>query len=192
MPAAVSPVAGGSPAAAQALVLTQQPEVVRALLATAMGQHGRKQVSGIPVAQLMALLSQVFGQAAADADELMYLDQDASESESEGELVAPDWTGSLYADLIGASNLEFAEAAEAAELAELADAESADAAEYADVAEFADAAEYADAADFADAAEFADAADFADAAELADSADFADAAELAELAEAAEWDGAYR
>ena len=172
--AAVSPVAGGSPAAAQALVLTQQPEVVRALLSTAMGQHGRKQVSGIPVGQLMAMLSQVFGQAAADADELMYLDQEASEAESEGELVAPDWTGSLYADLIGAGNLALADAAEAAEAADLA--------ELADAAESADAAEYAD---------FAGSADLADAAEFADAADYADAAEFAELAEAAEWDGAY-
>ena len=60
-PPAPAPVAGGSAAAAQALVLTQQPEVLRALLATSLGQHGRQQVSGIPVAKLMALLSQVFG-----------------------------------------------------------------------------------------------------------------------------------
>ena len=151
-PAAVSPVAGGSAAAAQALVLTQQPEVLRALLATSLGQQGRQQVSGIPVAQLMALLSQVFGQAAADADELMYLDQDAVGAESEGELAPPDWTGSLYVDLIGADNLELAEAAELAELA--------------------DAAELGDAADFADAAELGDAADFADAAELAEAAEW--------------------
>ena len=40
--AAASPVAGGSAAAAQGLVLTQQPDVLRSLLATALGQHGRQ------------------------------------------------------------------------------------------------------------------------------------------------------
>jgi hypothetical protein len=68
-------VAGGSAAAAQALVLTQQPDVLRGLLAAALGRPGRLQVDGTPVAQLLALLSQILGQAAADADELMYLEQ---------------------------------------------------------------------------------------------------------------------
>jgi hypothetical protein len=106
-----SAVAGGSAAAAQALVLTHQPDALLALLAAVLGPHGRKRVSGIPVAQLLALLSQVFGQAAADADELMYLEQqpDAMESVSEG--VPADPVGSLYADLLGADNLELAEAA---------------------------------------------------------------------------------
>ena len=48
-PAGASSVAGGSAAAAQGLVLSQQPEVLRSLLATALGQQGRQQVSGIPV-----------------------------------------------------------------------------------------------------------------------------------------------
>jgi hypothetical protein len=110
-PPAASPVAAGSAAAAQGLVLTQQPEVLRSLLATALGQHGRQTVSGIPVAQVLGMLSQVFGQAAADADELMYLDQQPDSAES----VLPDaWAESadaLYADLVGADNQELAEAA---------------------------------------------------------------------------------
>ena len=110
-PPAASPVAAGSAAAAQGLVLTQQPEVLRSLLATALGQQGRQTVSGIPVAQVLGMLSQVFGQAAADADELMYLDQQPDSAES----VLPDaWAESadaLYADLVGADNQELAEAA---------------------------------------------------------------------------------
>jgi len=104
-------VAGGSAAAAQGLVLSQQPEVLRGLLATALGQHGAQQVSGVPVAQLLTLFSQVIGQAAADADELMYLEQHPDAAESAAEEISPDCVRSLYADLLGADNLEFAEAA---------------------------------------------------------------------------------
>lgn len=67
-------VSGGSAAAAQGLVLTQQPDVLKALLALSLGQHGARQVGGVPVASVLNLLSSVFGQAAADADELAYLD----------------------------------------------------------------------------------------------------------------------
>jgi hypothetical protein len=110
-----SPVAGGSSAATQAVVLCQQPDVLRALLATALGQYGRKEVSGLPNAQVLSQLSRLFGEAAADADELMYLDQ---VSEAQGAEAA--WRGllpseppvALYADLIGADNVELAEAAE--------------------------------------------------------------------------------
>jgi hypothetical protein len=67
--------------------------------------------NGVPVAQIMGMLSSVFGQAAADADELMYLDQQPDSMES----VLPDSWGdsadALYADLIGADNQELAEAA---------------------------------------------------------------------------------
>lgn len=108
-PAPASPAAGGSAAAAQALVLTQQPDVLRSLLATALGQHGRQTVSEIPVAQVLGLLSQVFGKAAADADELMYLGQQPESVESVLD-VADDSADSLYADLLGADNLELAEA----------------------------------------------------------------------------------
>jgi hypothetical protein len=103
--------AGGSAAAAQGLVLSQQPEVLRSLLATALGRHGRQQVSGVPVAQLLTLFSQVIGQAAADADELMYLEQQPDAAEGIVEDVPSAQVRGLYADLLGADNLEFAEAA---------------------------------------------------------------------------------
>jgi hypothetical protein len=74
-PAAGDPgVLSGSAAAAQGLVLTQQPDVLKALLALSMGQQGARQVGGVPVSSVMNLLSSVFGQAAADADELAFLD----------------------------------------------------------------------------------------------------------------------
>jgi hypothetical protein len=109
-PGPASAVVGGSAAAAQGLVLTQQPDVLRALLAAALGRHGRQRVSGIPVGQLLALLSQVFAQAANDADELMYLHHEADAAE---DVVAVPHGSirSLYADLIGADNSELAEAA---------------------------------------------------------------------------------
>jgi hypothetical protein len=108
-PGSASPAAGGSAAAAQGLVLTQQPDVLQSLLATALGQHGRQTVSGVPVAQVLGLLSQVFGKAAADADELMYHGQQSDSAESV--LDAPgDPADLLYDDLLGADNLELAEA----------------------------------------------------------------------------------
>jgi hypothetical protein len=110
-PARARPVTGGSAAAAQGLVLTQQPEVLRSLLATALGQQGRQQVSGVPVAQVLTLFSHVLGQAAADADELMYLEQQPDAVEGLAEDVPSAPVRSLYADLLGADNLEFAEAA---------------------------------------------------------------------------------
>jgi hypothetical protein len=113
-PAPASPVTKGSAAAAQALVLTQQPDVLRSLLATALGQHGRQQVSGVPVAQVINLFSQVLGQAAADADELMY-SQQRPESAGSAESILDDAPAgpvlSLYIDLLGTDNLELAEAA---------------------------------------------------------------------------------
>lgn len=62
--------ATGSTAAKQGMVLTQQPEILKALLALALGQYGRKSVAGMPVGSAMQLLSTIFGQAAADAEEL--------------------------------------------------------------------------------------------------------------------------
>jgi hypothetical protein len=111
-PKPASAVAGGSAAAAQALVLTQQPDVLRSLLAAALGQHGRQQVSGLPAARVIDLYSQVLGQAAADADELMYLGQQADDAESVFEDAPGSSVRSLYTDLLGADNLELAEAAE--------------------------------------------------------------------------------
>lgn len=111
-PVPVSSVAGGSAAAAQGLVLTRQPDVLQSLLAAALGQHGRQQVSGLPVAQVLGMLSQVIGRAAADADELMYLEQQAGAAESVLEDAPAGPARSLYTDLLGADNLELAEAAE--------------------------------------------------------------------------------
>jgi hypothetical protein len=112
LPAAgrASPVAGGSVAAAQGLVLSQHPDILRGLLATAMGQYGRQEVSRVPVAQLLTLFSQVIGQAAADADELMYLEQQPDAAESVLEDAPVGSIRTLYADLLGADNLELAEA----------------------------------------------------------------------------------
>ena len=115
VPAAQKPtssVAGGSAAAAQALVLSQQTDVLRSLLATALGQHGRQQVSGLPAAQVINLFSQVLGQAAADADELMYLGRQADAAENVFADAQAGSVRSLYTDLLSADNLELAEAAE--------------------------------------------------------------------------------
>jgi hypothetical protein len=108
--APVSPVAGGSAAAAQGLVLTQQPQVLQSLLSTALGQHGRQQVAGIPNAQLLAMLSQIFGQAAADADELMYIGYEGEVEEEGWGASSSGVDRSLYTGLIDADNLELAEA----------------------------------------------------------------------------------
>lgn len=110
-PGSASGVAGGSAAAAQGLVLTQQPDVLRSLLATALGEHGRQTVSGVPVARVLGLLSQVLGKAAADADELMYIGQQSDAAESVPDDAPADSVDSLYADLLGADNLELAEVA---------------------------------------------------------------------------------
>ncbi|MCR2810958.1 MULTISPECIES: hypothetical protein [unclassified Microbacterium] len=108
-PGSPSPIAAGSAAAAQGLVLSQQPQMLQGLLAAALGQQGRSAVGGVPVAQLLALLSSVIGQAAADADELQYLSSPASDDES----ALPDGTfpaRSLYTGLIDADNIEITEA----------------------------------------------------------------------------------
>lgn len=116
------PAAGGSPAAVQGLVLAANPLIRQALAAAAFGQHGQQQVAGIPVAQLLGLLSQVVGRAAEDADELQYLSTapavprpEAGES-GEGDSYGSDdgWSAetsqSLYTTLVDARNLDLAEA----------------------------------------------------------------------------------
>ena len=109
-PALGAGVAGGSRAAAQALVLTQQADLLRGLLAAALGRHGCQQVSGVPIAKVLALAGRVFEQAAVDADKLMYLEQLTDGAES----LAADWPAGpprlRYADLLGADNLQLAEA----------------------------------------------------------------------------------
>jgi hypothetical protein len=112
VPKPASPVAAGSAAAAQALVLCQHGDMLRGLLAAALGLGGCQQVSGVPVAQLINLFSQVLGQAAADADELMYLRQQADAPETVLEDAPAGSVRSLYTDLLGADNAELAEAAE--------------------------------------------------------------------------------
>ncbi|MBM2620812.1 hypothetical protein JIG36_35465 [Actinoplanes sp. LDG1-06] len=102
-------VAAGSDAAKQALILSKQQDVMRSLLATALGQLGQTAVSGIPNAKLLSEMSRLFGEAAADADALMYFEHDADSAEAAG-YGAPAAT--LYGDLIGADDLELAEAAE--------------------------------------------------------------------------------
>jgi hypothetical protein len=112
-----SPVAAGSPAAARGLILTQQPEVLKSLLALALGKHGRRSVDGVPVGAVMNLLSTVFGQAAAEADELMYSGEVApsylpdGDSESQADRAAPaDRADALYTTLLDAENEDLTEA----------------------------------------------------------------------------------
>jgi hypothetical protein len=112
--ASVPAAASGSAAAAQGLVLTQQPDVLKGLLALAMGQHGQKTVNGIPVPRIMDMLSNVFGQAAADADELMYLSGEGFDDEI-GEALDDEAIPSgrsLYTTLMDVENYELTEAAE--------------------------------------------------------------------------------
>jgi hypothetical protein len=90
------------------LVLSQQPQMLQSLLAAALGGHGQQQVAGVPVAKMLGMFSEVIGQAAADADELLYLEQGDPDAESGGEPVEP--AGSLYTALLDADNLELAEA----------------------------------------------------------------------------------
>jgi len=104
-PGAASPVAGGSPAAAQALVLANQRELLQALLSAALGQHGRQSIGGIPVAKLLGTFSQIVGEAAADADELHYL-QNGGDDES---VADEDTAQAVYTSLVDADHLELAE-----------------------------------------------------------------------------------
>ncbi len=116
-----APAAGGSIAAAQGLVLAGHPLMQQALASAAFGQHGQPQVGGIPVASLLGLLSQVVGQAAAEADELLYQSSNGGPSESwdgeDGE--DEEWSDitaqDLYTSIIDARNLELAEAMDLAE-----------------------------------------------------------------------------
>jgi hypothetical protein len=108
-------VAGGSAAATQALILTEQPDVKEVLLKLALGQQAQQSVNGMPVAKLMNMLSSVFGQAAADADELMYLESDCCCTDDSDELLDEESASSdrsIYTTLLDADNYEIAEALE--------------------------------------------------------------------------------
>ena len=113
-----SAVASGSAAAKQGLVLCQQPEVLKCLLALALGQHGQQSVAGMPVGSVMSLLSTIFGQAAADAEELIEAGEGLPEYllDADGELAADpgspeDRAQALYSALLDAEDAYLAEAA---------------------------------------------------------------------------------
>jgi len=91
---------GGSLAATQALIGAQQPEFLKALLAAAMGSHGQTAVNGLPVASLLAGFSKLLGEAAADADAVMYHAGETSED------VPFDDGPSLYTTLMDAADCE--------------------------------------------------------------------------------------
>jgi hypothetical protein len=116
-PPAKPPVARGSDAATKALVLTQDPTALLSLVALALGEHGRKSFNGVSVGAVMNLLSTVFGQAAADADELLYASEETPAYLLDGEgypsvdPAAPaDRAHALYAALLGAENESLSEA----------------------------------------------------------------------------------
>lgn len=67
------PILGGSPAAAQALYLTQSPAMLKCLMALALGEYGRPSCDGVSVGAAMNLLSRCFAQAAVDADKLAFV-----------------------------------------------------------------------------------------------------------------------
>ena len=101
-------VAAGLPAAARGLVAMNDPAVQTATLAAALGQQGRTSVNGVPVGAVMNMLSTIFGQAAAEADQLMYESSATpaymlDEQGPSGDPVAPgDRAQALYAALLRA------------------------------------------------------------------------------------------
>ena len=100
--------AAALPAAAKGLVAMNDPAVQTATLAAALGQQGRASVNGVPVGAVMNMLSTIFGQAAAEADELMYESSTTpaymlNEQAPSGDPVAPgDRAQALYAALLRA------------------------------------------------------------------------------------------
>jgi hypothetical protein len=110
-PATPAPKPPGSTAATKALVLSQQPDVLQALLALAVGNPGRSEVNGIPVGAVMNMLSAMYARAAEDADELMEMSGGAPSYlfDAEGALIADpaaprERADALYAALIGSEN----------------------------------------------------------------------------------------
>jgi hypothetical protein len=68
--AQMTPAPGEAPAALKALALTHNNAVLNGLLAAALGAGGRQVVAGVPIAALLSTLSSIFGQAAAEADQV--------------------------------------------------------------------------------------------------------------------------
>jgi hypothetical protein len=111
--APVPAAAGGSAAAAQAAVLAGTDWLPKMLAALAVGQAGAREINGVGVAQFMDMFSKMISQAAADADEMAYLDAvnaGGDESESNGYTGDPAiGTGrSLYMAIVDADNEELA------------------------------------------------------------------------------------
>jgi hypothetical protein len=111
-----SSVAGGSTAAAQGAVLSQQPEVIKSMMALALGDKGRSSVAGIPVGDVMQMLSTIFGKAAEDAEELRWMD-DGQPGDAEDLYADPaspeERAQALYSALLDAENQHLTEASEA-------------------------------------------------------------------------------
>jgi hypothetical protein len=83
---------GKSSAAVQGLALVDQLPIKAALVRAAMGKVGQQDAS------IMRLLSSVFGEAAADADELQYLGAGRDDGES------PPEYGDLYSALVNSAD----------------------------------------------------------------------------------------
>lgn len=114
--------AGGSNSAAKGLVLARNPLIQQALAAAAFGNHGQQQVAGIPVARLLGLLGQVINEAAAEADEMLYVssgpaDQETGEGESDP--WSPETSQQFYTSLVDAENINLSEALDDSEEAAL-------------------------------------------------------------------------
>jgi hypothetical protein len=108
---AAAPKAGGSIPAAQGLLLTQSSQVLPHLVAAALGAQGRQSINGVPVGAVLSMLSTLFGQAAADADELMYASNGFDgEAELRMDPASPaDRAQALYTAFIDAENEDLAD-----------------------------------------------------------------------------------
>jgi hypothetical protein len=109
-----TPQAGGSTSAAKGFVLTQQPDVLKSILAAALGAHGRQTVNGVPVGAVMNMLSSLFAQAAEDADALMddegWSEEDITPYLYAGPASAGDRADALYENLLASENDRLTEA----------------------------------------------------------------------------------
>jgi len=106
----------GPPAAAQGLLLMNNPAVQKAALAAAFGPHGQTQVNGVPVGAVMHALSTIFGEAAAEADEISYETSKTpaymrdAQSVSADPAAPGDRARALYAALVRAEDPHLVEA----------------------------------------------------------------------------------